>query len=143
MQQKKEMVEYMFNGKIKAELEEVKAELFKMQSDNKSLRISASKHDDVVNKMTIASKKIEKERDELKEIVRKQTGADLLVNALEAVGIIKIEKKDIKRNIDEENRLQLIRNNQAAQYNQKQWAGDLSSLANNISGGGLAGSLFG
>ncbi len=51
-------------------------------------RESVKLHKDKIELLTSKSVIVEKERDKLRKMVRKQNGADLLVNALEAVGMI-------------------------------------------------------
>lgn len=59
-------------------------EISKLKDKLKEIKESALK----------AGQIIEKERNELKKMVREQTQADLLINALKAVGIIHVHKPD-------------------------------------------------
>lgn len=76
---------------------------------------------------------IQKERDNLKEMVREQTGADLLINSLKSLGIIKEEQK--VDHFAEQKRLHSVQSQLAMMNTANPYGG--------YYGGGLLGALSG
>jgi hypothetical protein len=72
----------MFNKKLKKEMREIIKEIAHVTNLNNELI-------DIVDRNDAKVREILAERDKLREIVRNQTGADLLVAALKAVGVIR------------------------------------------------------
>ena len=79
----------MFKNKVKQELNQMEQELLDAKNTIVNLRYELA-HKKTVEKDLEA---VEKELEVLKKKVREQTTADLLLNALEAAGIIKPAKK--------------------------------------------------
>lgn len=89
------------------ENERLRVEISNLKHDINSYKSKCSEAD---KKRRIAEEKykeVSKKNDEIKQIVRDQTDADLLVNAFKAVGMIKEEKKTDHRT--EELRLMALR----------------------------------
>ena len=81
---------------LRKEIEELKAERTRLKDTVGMLEASGYAQRQSETSVRLSLSKVEEKRDsllidvdELKKLVREQTGADLLVNALEAVGIIK------------------------------------------------------
>lgn len=90
----------MFNGKLKKENLRLKSELaaarenvLELSNKNDRLLLRQDTHDTEINNFKKRISELEKELREIKNTVREQTEADLLINALKAVGVIKEEKK--------------------------------------------------
>lgn len=82
----------MFNKKLKKEIESLKKELLVANTENVCLNRKICEMKTISDKLH----KTEKELEKMKDIVRKQTEADILLNALKAVGIIKTKEEKPK-----------------------------------------------
>lgn len=94
----------------------------KLKKDNEQLKIKVGNLDQALNqrqqvintlkeesnRLKSSVEKLEKERDKLKSLIRDQTDADLLINSLKAIGIIKEETKGSDYKI-EHDRLMALR----------------------------------
>jgi len=76
----------------KAEIERLKQEVEKLTFENGELIVKLSELNSEFKEIKEPALKIEKERNELRKMVREQTEADLLINALKAVGVISVPK---------------------------------------------------
>ena len=125
--------------KINRELEEKSERYLKqldvLTQDKHRLRAKLSQAEAELSSKDLVIKKANKELKEVKALVREQTDADLLINALKAIGVIKEEKKTDYR--AEQERLMGLRN---AAFNQA--AVSYLSGSNGQAEGGFS-SLFG
>jgi len=87
----------MFNfGKtreLKARIETLESECAAAKSIGLSYAETIKEQAEKLKVGEVAFVKVQEERDKLKKIVREQTEADLLINSLKAVGIIREDKK--------------------------------------------------
>jgi len=102
----------------KAEIERLKQEVEKLTFENGELIVKLSELNSEFKEIKEPALKIEKERNELRKMVREQTEADLLINALKAVGVISIPKPTDY--FTQQNRL-LAQQQQAASMNTSLW----------------------
>lgn len=85
----------MFSKKLKTEIKELKQREIELTKTKDGLFAKISELNIALEKIKESALKIEEERDKLKKMVRKQTEADLLINALRAIGIINIPKQEL------------------------------------------------
>ena len=85
----------MFSKKLKTEIKELKQREIELTKTKDGLFAKISELNIALEKIKELALKIEEERDKLKKMVRKQTEADLLINALRAIGIINIPKQEL------------------------------------------------
>ena len=121
-------------NELKAELKETEQALSNYREIERKDIQEIKHYKKKIKEYDLVFTEIEKERDELKTMVREQTEADLLVNALKAVGVIKEEKK--VDYFDQRNQLNAL-SQQAAAMN----TGRPSSFAGAAGLGNLFGGL--
>jgi len=85
----------MFSKKLKTEIKELKQREIELTKTKDGLFAKISELNIALEKIKEPALKIEEERDKLKKMVREQTEADLLINALRAIGIINIPKQEL------------------------------------------------
>jgi len=85
----------MFSKKLKTEIKELKQREIELTKTKDGLFAKISELNIALEKIKELALKIEEERDKLKKMVREQTEADLLINALRAIGIINIPKQEL------------------------------------------------
>ena len=85
---------------------QLKTEIDKLTQSEARVQKQLDRKRDLYNELETRCSKLTTDNDKLKKLVREQTSADLLVNALEAVGMIKTEKpKTLSEHQSESNRL--------------------------------------
>jgi septal ring factor EnvC (AmiA/AmiB activator) len=78
--------------RLKKENDKLYMEIINLKDEIIDLKNKLNKAEADIVTIKNNSKKIESERNKLRNMVREQTEADLLINALKSVGIIKTEK---------------------------------------------------
>ena len=108
--------------------EDLSSQLNTANSNNDDLLNKIAKLNHDFERLKDASGKVEAERNELKKIVREQTEADLLVNALKGLGIAKTEKPVNTDVFREQQRLSDLQS-RAMQMNSSVYNADLSPFS--------------
>ena len=90
----------IFKNRKQIKNESLSAQLKELKSNNITCINKITALEEGQAKIIQNATELEKERDELKKMVREQTNADLLINALKSVGIINVVRQPNYREVD-------------------------------------------